>query len=87
MSEHRQPLVSEASDETHVRLLWGAVNVLERSLVRRSVVRLRVHQLPRADLVGIDHELVILDPTRELVQHLSVVICADTRPDAVVPPV
>jgi hypothetical protein len=68
-----------------VRLLGGAVHVLVRALVGISVEWLRVLALPRGDLVGIDPNAVVLDPRRELVEPLSVVVLADAGAELEIP--
>jgi hypothetical protein len=80
-----QPLCCERLDRLGVRLLGGAVHVLVRALVGISVEWLRVLALPRGDLVGIDPNAVVLDPRRELVEPLSVVVLADAGAELEIP--
>ena len=55
------------------------------ALISVPVVRLRICQLPFADLIGIDEHIAVLDPRIELWQLLIVVLRADAGLKAVVP--
>ncbi len=68
-------------------LFRAAVHVGVLTEVRRSVVRLRVVELPRLDLVQIDEHLVAVDPRREPMQRLVVVVRRHTRLESIVPTV
>ena len=75
-----------ALNQRVVRLFRRAVaGVGIGTQVAVAVEGLRVGQRPGADLVGVDPHLAVVDPGRELGQHLGVVVSRDAAVEAVVP--
>ncbi len=75
----------ELADELDVGLICSAGVVLVNALVRVALIRLRVLLRPGANLIFINEHLAILEPARELVQRLRVVVFADARIQPIVP--
>ena len=79
------PAIGELADETHVRFLRRPGRILERPLVRITSVGLRVAQPPLLDLVGVDPHRAVVDPRRESLEPLFVVVLRDAAAVAIVP--
>ena len=64
-----------------------AVNVGIETEIVVAPVGLRVVVLPGRDLILVDHDLAVLDPALELLQHLGIGVLADAAVEPVVPAV
>ena len=79
MTGLREAVGSEGMDVRDERLLGHGVRIVKRSLVGGGVKRLRMVQSEPSDLVRVYIEPAVLrvDPTREALKRLGVVIGAD----------
>ena len=74
MAEVVKTFVGQTPDKSHVRLIRRAMRILIGALVGGPVEGLGVFLLPSQDLVHVHHHLTVLDPGREAMQPLVVVV-------------
>ena len=80
-----QSVPCQLVDQLCVRLLDGAVDVGVDPLVLVSPVGLRVFEFPCLDLIFIDENAPVLDPSCKLVKGFGVVVGTDPGLEPIVP--
>ncbi len=78
MADFAQAIVGQHTNEFYVRFVNGSGRVLERTLIRIAIIRLRMIHSPGSNLIFVNEDLAVFLPCVEFGQRFTVVVLTDS---------